>query len=1322
MNTQKGVDENEHTIDEVQKLFSSKLLIGVSKAKRLYDAGFRTLEDLNRVPVEELANIPGIGPLRAGLIKETLLRYLEESKNAPEQKEPQQKEPQSDELPFQVVSEPPQETVPFQIVEDERPIYDSRPTTHDSRPTTYDQRLTTYDQRPATIYIPQPPFRRPQTTISPRWSAINGRRVQMYPVRRAPKPSKYKLPAILGSIFVGVISILASLYILTLVPKPPITIDGNEYDWLLIPKFSEKTELPQLKDISIYQFTRFVFDDSIFFMLKVKGTLFTTTGNDTDTFRIFIDADGNRTTGYDTGLIGAEYRVDIVGSNGLFVGATLYNFQSEQQNSANWNAWLAQSGVPVAFNDNFLEGEAKNLNNLNTASYLMQFTSKRTTLQKSIEFQTGAIIGATNDALAIHQEIVAKPVISTSTNESLYNLKIYNPTDHTITVGGIGVGNRMLEIPSNEETTVFIQEKPSGADETVYSFGLTPENIQSRISSSALLTLNGARYGGKAYINKAPNTPMIDGAFGEWKNIQTDTENDAPQNIDIQNYSKFFNGDSLYLYIKVGGAIFSGTITPVNIIIREPGEPCPGGICPKPPLLTGSDYLIAVIDPNGTAPSPENVQNGYAIKIEGYNGKIVSKNLYRWNHGFKSPISTILAENGYKEIEFAGSVTGVNFTIAKLFIYMTDWSNTRDELNSPIMFGESDSSTFNIYSEEDGPGTMHTAPLYTMHTPIRIDGNANFTSANGVVSGTGTQTDPYILENWEIDGSGYRYALYIGNTTAYFIVRNNYLRNASGVGSWPYYYNTGLILYNVQNGIVENNRFAGNSYVGTLLISTTASNITNNNVTGNGFYGILLSSSTDIEIKYNRVSSNTNGIYLYFSNNNVLSNNNATANAYGIYLNSSNNNYVTNNQVIGNTNSGIYLYTSNGNGVNFNTASSNNKGIYLRGSSNNEILNNSAFSNVYGIYMESSSNNYVSNNSVTNNSNTGIYLGSTTVTYFFDNMESGSSNWQTGGINNVWQLGTPTSGPGNAYSGTKVWATNLNGNYPNNMNAWIRTLNQISLSGVTTVTLEFYHWFNSEANWDYGYVQISTNGGNTWTTVGDTYTGNLGGWSLQTRDLTPYVGTNILLRFRLFSDFSITAPGWYIDDVRVSGSSGSSSNDIYYNYIAGNFYGIYISKSSSNSITYNLISSNSNYGLYITTSSSGNQIHHNDFNSNNGGGTQGYDDVGSNTWNDINEGNYWTDYDEPLEGCNDVNPPFGICDSPYLLNGGSGALDNYPLTNQLPVPEMKFTFVGIVIFVIIYIVKIFKFNFGRDRVYESKERQKNDKIKLNPVNPIIIEP
>src|SRR5467141_1324956 len=65
------------------------------------------------------------------------------------------------------------------------------------------------------------------------------------------------------------------------------------------------------------------------------------------------------------------------------------------------------------------------------------------------------------------------------------------------------------------------------------------------------------------------------------------------------------------------------------------------------------------------------------------------------------------------------------------------------------------------------------------HSSMLIVGNSGFTSANGVTSGTGTATDPFVISGWNISAvtvsrahPGTYVHVEIDNTTAYFIIRN----------------------------------------------------------------------------------------------------------------------------------------------------------------------------------------------------------------------------------------------------------------------------------------------------------------------------------------------------------------------------------------------------------------------------------------------------------------------------------------------------------------------------------------------------------------------
>ncbi len=200
------------------------------------------------------------------------------------------------------------------------------------------------------------------------------------------------------------------------------------------------------------------------------------------------------------------------------------------------------------------------------------------------------------------------------------------------------------------------------------------------------------------------------------------------------------------------------------------------------------------------------------------------------------------------------------------------------------------------------------SPTYTPHSPIRIDSNSDFPSFAS--SGDGSEGNPWVIEGLEINGTGYGYCIYIGNTTDYFEVRDCYLHNSSG-NSKSYFEDTSLYIYNVINGCVDNLKTSYNEYGdGIRLEYSNCTSLKNNMILLNND-GICLEHSYDNMLWNNTVYSNrVSGIFLHSSTNNSIINNTASNNYYGILLSSSFNNTVYHNNLIGNTNQ-TYDYGNN---------------------------------------------------------------------------------------------------------------------------------------------------------------------------------------------------------------------------------------------------------------------------------------------------------------------------------------------------------------------------------------------------------------------------
>ncbi len=185
------------------------------------------------------------------------------------------------------------------------------------------------------------------------------------------------------------------------------------------------------------------------------------------------------------------------------------------------------------------------------------------------------------------------------------------------------------------------------------------------------------------------------------------------------------------------------------------------------------------------------------------------------------------------------------------------------------------------------------------------------------------------------------------------------------------------------------------------------------------------------------------------------------------------------------------------------------------------------------------------------------------VIAFYDDMESGTNGWIHSGEYDNWELGTPTSGPGYPYSGSNVWATNLSGYYgADYMNAWL-TSPSINLKGVGSAQLMFQHHYYTENYFDGGIVEISIDGGISWTQITPNggypenalssanplgsvpaYSASSGaGWHQAVFDISEYDGyNNVNIRFRFGTDYSVNSyPGWYIDDVIILGESNGGN-------------------------------------------------------------------------------------------------------------------------------------------------------------------------------------
>ena len=94
----------------------------------------------------------------------------------------------------------------------------------------------------------------------------------------------------------------------------------------------------------------------------------------------------------------------------------------------------------------------------------------------------------------------------------------------------------------------------------------------------------------------------------------------------------------------------------------------------------------------------------------------------------------------------------------------------------------------------------------------------------------------------------------------------------------------------------------------------------------------------------------------------------------------------------------------------------------------------------------------------------------------------------------------------------------------------------INATSIPVIILSFYHRYATEAGRDFCNLEVSNDNGATWQAVAN-YSGTLSTWTQQALDITDYAAgfSQFKVRFRLTSDASVTADGWYVDDIRILG-------------------------------------------------------------------------------------------------------------------------------------------------------------------------------------------
>lgn len=153
-----------------------------------------------------------------------------------------------------------------------------------------------------------------------------------------------------------------------------------------------------------------------------------------------------------------------------------------------------------------------------------------------------------------------------------------------------------------------------------------------------------------------------------------------------------------------------------------------------------------------------------------------------------------------------------------------------------------------------------------------------------------------------------------------------------------------------------------------------------------------------------------------------------------------------------------------------------------------------------------------------------------------DDVEGGNLGWTA---QPPWSITDEDSA-----SPTHSWTDSPGGDYDDDRSVSLTSMS-LDLTEVTGVRLEFSHTYEIEQGYDYGYVEISDDGGASWTTI-DSFTGIHPTWEAVVVELPQLDGAAAArLRFRLETDYYLTEDGWYLDDIILRGAGPLPTPEIF---------------------------------------------------------------------------------------------------------------------------------------------------------------------------------
>lgn len=439
-------------------------------------------------------------------------------------------------------------------------------------------------------------------------------------------------------------TVMASLIVLTLLMIPIfiyftglqessfISIDGKFDDWDGVPLYIDTFDPGLDPNIDIQHCSITDRGSDLSVHIKVRGNAIEgsfienrtrSTGNaeipyrvyGEDTINIYLDSDGNSSTGYSYGMIGAESMIEIAGSQGEPTTSKAFKFKGGNQNDHQGFEYFMPVQVAVKGSD--LEAQLWHSEEVLKGGKTLEARIEMRNYDQDFDISDD-IIGLEKGSVIIREEIIAPELIEVSglPYKTVFSIIEIEPKNKDSKISEIGLrinGDCPIEdindimlirdvdkngiindldvaLPTTfTGNSVVFNEPISIKNGNINKFLLivtfkntaSGSSIGIRIDHSTSvteprMTLDSSIMPGvdlvSTYLGRIPDSIVIDGAFGDWNNIEKVKDNldrDASassrsKNNDLKEWRVDRENSKLFINVEVFGDMLGGTTVPLS--------------------------------------------------------------------------------------------------------------------------------------------------------------------------------------------------------------------------------------------------------------------------------------------------------------------------------------------------------------------------------------------------------------------------------------------------------------------------------------------------------------------------------------------------------------------------------------------------------------------------------------------------------------------------------------------------------------------------------------------------------------------------------------